>query len=564
MKQNLHLLAAHKTMAFTPIKNQPYIFNQVIPCYVEQSEYRYDILNNDTSQIGFSLTPCEGVEPNLFNTISADESWTVDDQIYTSNGGSGTITLTFDANLNSQVLWKVTFEVEQLISGSLLFGVSGWGTYTITSDGIYEFYFSTLISTSDITITAQNFYGNILLENSGSVNPVLEPVNTLNLVHLLDSNNNIVDTLQTTIYDNLAIYNVNWNDYAPGCYKLAYIDGCDDFAGRFNGICNGIPTDDLTCWTNNGIGGWSFDDSFFFEAESETGVAVLTNSTLLQAGFTYQVSFDLVAMSGAQFYITYLREDETTLIIDGPYSTFDLGTHTFSFTPVQDGQIQLQFVAGSSSAEGIIQNVVVELTGPFDYDGISPCICIGSDSTCTVELSGCFADTFVMEGVVLDNNFQPTLRLTRSIDGDPVAKLFKKQYLSDQIKYRSSLGKNQLNFFDVQNSYILRIEQQPEFIFDFIFKMWAGFDNMLINGQAYRMNSDQLPVIDWADKTQLGSVDIEVIPFQERTRKVLCGLRNQPCQPITPTNIVGKLFEDVVGFNFDDTNVDGYLFNLPD
>ena len=164
----------------------------------------------------------------------------------------------------------------------------------------------------------------------------------------------------------------------------------------------------------------------------------------------------------------------------------------------------------------------------------------------------------------MDNNFQPSLRLTRSIDGDPIAKLFKKQYLSDQIKYRSSLGKNQLNFFDVQNSYILRIEQQPEFIFDFIFKMWAGFDNMLINGQAYRMNSDQLPVIDWADKTQLGSVDIEVIPFQERTRKVLCGLRNQPCQPITPTNIVGKLFEDVVGFNFDDTNVDGYLFNLPD
>jgi len=546
-------------MAFTPIKNQPFIFNQVIPCYVDQQPYKYEVLNNDTNQISFELTPCEGVEPNLFNTISAGEGWTVDDQIYTSSGGTGTITLTFDANLNSELLWKVTFKVEELTAGSLLFSVSGWGSYTITSNGIFEFYITTATSTTNINITSQGFVGNILLENSGTINPLIQPVNTSNLVHLLDNEDNIIDTIPTTIYGNLALYNINWNDYAAGCYKLAYIDGCTDFAGRFTGICNGIPTDDLTCWTNNGIGGWSEDDSFFFEADGETGVAVLSNGTILEAGYTYQVSFDLFSMSGAQFYVTYLREDETVQILDGPYSTADLGDHSFTFTPTQNGVIQLQFVAPSTSSEGKIKDVVVALTGPFDYDGITPCICIGGATCSTLEFSGCFADTFVMEGVILDNHYQPSLRLN-ALNGYPIARLFKKQYLTEQIKYRSSLGKNQLNFFDVQNTYILRIEQQPEFIFDFIFKTWAGFDNMLINGLPYRLNSDQFPVIEWSDKTGLGSVDIEVLPFQERTRKVLCGFRNQLCEPLTPTNLSGMLYEDGVGRLLEDG--EGMVYNL--
>jgi hypothetical protein len=549
-------------MAFTPLPNQPYVFNPEIPCFVEQSDYRYDILNNDTTQIGFSLTPCEGVEPNLFNTIQVSAGWTVDGQIYSSNGGSGNLNLIFDSNLNSELLWKVTLSIEELTAGSLLVSISGWGSYTIESNGLFEFYFSTATSTTSINITSQGFIGNILLENSGNINPVIEPVNTSNLVHLLDIDGNIVDTIPTVIYSNIALYNIDWNDYAPGCYSLAYIDGCTDFAGRFSGICNGLPTTNLNCWTNNGVGGWSFDDSFLFELDGDTGLGRLSNGTKLEAGYTYQITWEIVDLVAATGWMTYLKEDETTLIIDGPYSSLGIGVHTFSFTPVVDGYLQLQCGQGFGVGEtlGEFKDIIVELTGPFNYEGVTPCVCIGSDSTCSIELSGCFADTFINEGVVLDNHFQPTLRLARSIDGDPVAKLFKKQYITDQIKYRSSLGKNQLNFFDVQNSYILRIEQQPEFIFDFIFKMWAGFDNMLINGQAYRFNSDQFPVIDWSDKTGLGSVDIEVLPFQERTRKVLCGFRNQPCDPISPTNLIGMLYEDGVGRLLEDG--EGMVYNL--
>lgn len=549
-------------MAFTPIENQPIIFNPVIPCYVEQDGYTYSMDLTDSTQIAFALTPCEDAVSNEFNEIEVTEGWTFDDQIYTCDGTSGaTITITNDIAWNTQTLWEFTIKIETYVAGVLVIQVPGWGDYTIMGNGTYTFYVSSASALSTYTIISNPFIGTILLENGINQNPIILPTNVNNLVHLINSETDaIVDTLTPVIYNNIAVYTFDWNTYPAACYKIAYIDGCTDFAGRFNGICNGLPTDDLTCWTNLGVGSWSFDDAFLFEQDITTGVAVLSNGTILEAGYTYEVSFDLVSMTSAQFYITYLREDETVQILDGPYSTFDLGTHTFSFTPTQNGVIQLQFVAPSFSSEGKVKDVIVTLTGPFEYDGESPCICTDSATTCSIEFGGCFADTFIMGGVELDNRFLPTLRLSKNTGGDPVAKLFKKQYLADFTKYRTSLGKNQINFFDVQNSYILRIERQPEFIFDFLFKMWVGFDNMTINGQQFRINDDQLPVIEWSDKTALGSVDIVVIPFQERTRKVLCGFRNQVCNAVTPIDEIGMLYEQLDGMLFQNEN--GRLYNL--
>jgi hypothetical protein len=549
-------------MAFTPIENQPIIFNPVVPCYVEQDGYTYSMDLTDTTQVAFALTPCEDAVVNEFNTIEVTEGWTFDDEQYTSDGTSGaTITITNDVAWNTQTLWEFKISIETYVAGTLVIQVPGWGDYVIQGNGVYTFYVSSASALSTYTIISNPFIGTIFLENGINQNPIILPVNVNNLVHLINSETDeIVDTLTPVIYNNIAVYTFDWNTYPAACYKIAYIDGCTDFAGRFNGICNGLPTDDLTCWTNNGVGSWSFDDAFLFEQDITTGVAVLSNGTILEAGYTYEVSFDLVSMTSAQFYITYLKEDETVQILDGPYSTFDLGTHTFTFTPTQNGVIQLQFVAPSFSSEGKVKDVIVELTGPFNYDGITPCVCTDSATTCSIEFGGCFADTFVMAGVELDNRFLPTLRLGKDTSGDPVVKLFKKQYIADFTKYRTSLGKNQINFFDVQNSYILRIERQPEFIFDFLFKMWIGMDNMYINGQAFRINDEQIPVIEWSDKTALGSVDIVVIPFQEKTRKVLCGFRNQICSPVTPTQEVGMLYEDLDGMLFQNEN--GRLYNL--
>lgn len=544
-------------MAFTPIKNQPIIFNQQTPCYFEPQDYTYNYRANESTVIGFELRPCDDAEVNTLNDIAVTTGWTFDDDIYTSTGGTGVITITNDIQLNTRALWLVTIEVQELNSGILVFQVAGWGSFNIQAAGTYEIYVSTDFATSSYQLISVGFDGSISLQGAPNNKPLWQNVNTFNLVHVLDSNDNVVDTLLPTIANNLALYNFNLANYALGCYRLAYIDGCDDFAGRFQGICNGLPTSNLECWTNNGSGAWSFDDSFFFEQESGSGVGRLANGTLLEVGYTYKITFDLETMTKAQFRMTWLDESENTTQIGPLLSTGDLGVHTFSYTPTENGYLQLQFIAPGASSEGKVKNVIVELTGPFQYDGISPCICNQGSSECSIKLSGCFSDTFVMEGVVLDNEFQPSLRLVKSNQGDPNVKLFKKQYLSDATKYRDSQGRNQINFFDVQPSYILRIENQPEFIFDYIFQMWAGFDNMLINDAAYRINADQFPVIEWSDKTGLGSVDIEVIPFQTQTRKVLCGVRNQPCEPITPTVEVGMLYESGEGMEFNNSEGDG-------
>ena len=551
-------------MAFTPIENQPVIFNPVVPCYVEQDGYTYSMDLTDETQVAFALRPCEDAVSSELTTIEVTEGWTFDDQIYTSDGTSGaTITITNDVAWNTQTLWEFKIVIETYTSGVLIIQVPGWGDYSIMGNGVYTFYVSSASALSTYTIISNPFIGTILLENGLNQNPVIRPVNVNNLVHLINSETEaIVDTLTPTIYNNIAVYTFDWVTYPAACYKIGYIDGCTNFAGRFSGICNGLPTTNLNCWTNNGVGGWSFDDSFLFELDGDTGLGRLSNGTKLEAGYTYQITWEIVDLVAATAWMTYLREDETTLIIDGPYSSLGIGVQTFSFTPVVDGYLQLQCGQGFGVGEtlGEFKDIIVELTGPFEYDGLTPCLCTDSATTCSIEFGGCFADTFVMAGVELDNRFLPTLRLGKDTSGDPVVKLFKKQYLADFTKYRTSLGKNQINFFDVQNSYILRIERQPEFIFDFLFKMWIGFDNMLINGQAFRINDEQIPVIEWSEKSALGSVDLVVIPFQEKTRKVLCGFRNQPCNPVTPVNEIGMLYEDLDGMLFQNEN--GRLYNL--
>ena len=553
-------------MAFTPIDNQPIIFNPVVPCYVEQDDYTYSMDLTDSTQVAFALTPCDDAVSNEFNTIEVTEGWTVDDQIYTSDGTSGaTITVTNDAAWNTQTLWQFKISIETYVAGVLVIQIPGWGDYVIQGNGVYTFYVSSSSALSTYTIISNPFIGTILLENGLNQNPTILPTNVNNLVHLINSETDaIVDTLTPTIYNNIAVYTFNWNSYPAACYKIAYIDGCTDFAGRFSGICNPTLLQNTDCWTDNGGGEWGVSTGYgvIWDKLGETPVGRLSNGTKLEAGFTYNISWEIVDLIAAQAWLTVLKEDETTLIIDGPYAVGDLGIKTLTYTPTVDVYLQLQCAQGFGVGipQGVFKNVVVTLTGPFDYDGVTPCVCTNSATTCSIEFGGCFADTFIMAGVELDNRFLPTLRLSKDTGGDPVVKLFKKQYVADFIKYRSSLGKNQINFFDVQNSYILRIERQPEFIFDFLFKMWVGFDNMTINGQAFRINDDQLPVIEWSDKTALGSVDIVVIPFQEKTRKVLCGFRNQVCSAVTPNPEVGMLYEDLDGMLFQNEN--GRLYNL--
>jgi len=420
-------------MAFTPIENQPIIFNPVVPCYVEQDGYTYSMDLTDETQVAFALTPCEDAPVNEFNTITVTAGWTVNDEIYTSNGTLGaTITITNDLPWNTQTLWELKVNVTNYISGVLTIQIPGWGDYSIQGNGVYTFYVSSASSLSTYTIVSDPYIGNISLENGINQNPILVPVNVNNLVRLINSETEaVVETLTPVIYNNIAVYTFDWNTYPAACYKIAYIDGCTNVAGSFNGICNPTLLENTNCWTDNGRGEWGVSTGYgvIWDLLDDSGLGKLTNGTKLEAGFTYQITWEIVDLIAATAWMTYLREDETTLIIDGPYSSLGIGVQTFSYTPLVDGYLQLQCGRGFGIGEpmGVFRDVIVEITSPFVYDGETPCICTDSATTCSIEFGGCFADTFVMAGVELDNRFLPTLRLGKDTSGDPVVKLFKKQ-----------------------------------------------------------------------------------------------------------------------------------------
>jgi hypothetical protein len=76
----------------------------------------------------------------------------------------------------------------------------------------------------------------------------------------------------------------------------------------------------------------------------------------------------------------------------------------------------------------------------------------------------------------------------------------------------------------------LRIEQQPEYVFDFL-NILLLFDNFYVNGVLYFPNEPSTFSPQWNDANELGSVEIDLIKKNGILRKTQCVETDAACLP---------------------------------
>jgi hypothetical protein len=415
----------------------------------------------------------------------------------------------------------IALNVTDYTSGSLFVNIQGGQTYEITSAGIVNLYFNTDVMDTDLTplvsIFSDDFVGCF---SKGSILTGLQ-------VFGLFSNHRffIVDQNDEVVQADADYYQVNENfltvgfdlkqhDSLPdGCYKIAYSDECDNVCGQFR-VDNGYFTTD-TGWTL--LAGASIDESsnnLILDQTTPTPPRAISE-TLFCEDREYYVEFSISSISGGSVVAQLGDSNQITGSAVGVFSGTITSTTGTEFSII---------LSGGTPIDAIVDYVIVRFA-----DDETPIITaksnllqVGDYSSCEyVKLEGCNADDsfgFKFNG----SGFIPGIRVNH--------RFFRAAYEADVERYRKSNGDRGVHYADVTKVKTLRIESQPEYVFDFL-SIAVWFDSFFVNTTPFELRSDEFPSVEWNDGYELGAVGMELIQATGLLRKVNCSGNEPSCLP---------------------------------
>lgn len=507
-------------MSISTIDNQPII----IP-YTQESckcgDDNYKQLVDFQDQLFFQVgLQCGGEQ--ITNQSYTDAVWTYNGALYTNDGTPGGF---FKPRIRPNDIFNV-FEVTVLITeinaGSLNIVMQGGQTYELTTAGEHILYFNTDVMSNGTTLTPTITYFGDDFDGSFLVGTFryafVRGIYSNHKFMLVDADDNVViedaDYYQPVRNTLTVGFNLDDHDALEGCFRIAYADACDNTCGQFR-IDNGLFAED-TAWTLiNGASINTTNDAELNLLHGGVGSPRATSQTLFCENKAYSVEIAVTKITGGQLAVRLGNSAIILINAIGVYSqtlTSTLGTELY---------IELSGVAGN---EVDVEYIEVRYANeqPYEINGYSNTLQIGQYTGCEyVKLEGCCADDnfgFVFSG----SGFIPGIRVEK--------RFFRALYETDIERYRNSSGDTGISYADVQKVKTLRIEQQPEYVYDFL-SLLVWFDTFFINTIPYVPRGDEFPNIEWNDANDYGSINLEVIPASGLLRKVNCTNNEPSCLP---------------------------------
>lgn len=508
-------------MSIVSIPNQPILFNQSDNCTnygINQDGQLVDFNDEIFFQIGLD---CGGSQ--ITNQTSERTIWTFNGVLICNDGTSGG---SFVSTIQPEEVYEV-FEVNVIVpilnGGSLNVQFQGGQTETITAAGTYTFYFNSTIMLTDptptITYSGDDFDGCFVVGNFQFA--FIRGLYSNHRFFVIDSNDNVVidepDYIQKV--ENTVTYGFDFDlhDIESGCYRIGYADECDNTCGQFR-IDNG---------TFAYVGGWTFtngatiDDDLMQLTLPQTGLAApsVTNDKALCENKVYYIEFEIESITGGTLVASVGNSLSTGSPIQGSSPGVYSGT-AFSTS----GTGFLLRLSGSNTDVAVINYVIVRFADSQapEINGESNLLSVGDYSGCEyVKLEGCNGNNsfnFKFEG----SGFVPGIRVLK--------RFFRPQYVTDIETYRDAEGINKTSFADIEKVKTLRIEQQPEYVFDFL-SILAYFDNFYVNGITYVLNETDFPSIEWDDANENGNINLDLKLKNGLVRKVNCNDVDANCLP---------------------------------
>jgi len=514
-------------MSIISIPNQPILFNQEVSecdCGDDNNKQLVDFQDQVFFQIGLD---CGG---------ELIENQTPDLTIWTFNGAlicnDGTTGGSFVTTIEPEEVYQV-FEVSLIVpilnSGTLNIAFEGGQNYDITSAGNYTLYFNTDIMSTDltpqITFSGNDFDGCFVVGTFQ--NAFVRGLYSNHNFYLVDENDTVIidepDYIQA-VEDTVTVgFDMDLHDIDEGCYRIAYSDECDNTCGQFR-IDNGQFLYDGGWEMSNGA---SINDTTRVLNLFQTGglvFPVAINEKILCENKEYYVEISVSSITGGSVFVSIGNSQSFGDFIEATSP----GTYNTIMTSSSGGELVIQLQAGNLDS-AVIDYVVVRYNDEQapEINGYSNVLSIGSYTGCEYsKLEGCNGNDsfgFKFQG----SGFLPGIRVPN--------RFFRTQFVTDVETYRDSSGLNKVNYADREKIKTLRVEQQPEYFFDFL-SILVYFDNFYVDGSLYVLNESDFPSIEYNDANRNGSINLELKPKQEFIRKVNCVDVDAACLPSVLSN----------------------------
>jgi hypothetical protein len=420
---------------------------------------------------------------------------------------------------------RVVVEVSDII-GSLVVGVSGASTQTITAAGTHTLYFDTihLLTNSSITLTisGNTFVGSFVfislvgIPNGGLFLGVVDADDVNTIVARVDPTITTIDQYLTAGFSMVDVA------LSAGCYRLAIAEYCTNLCGQyfianpyFNATGSGVPS-----WSSvlgTGTTNWVIDPRLASIGLLNGESAYLESVTEVCEGVEYSLEITVDAISNARIRLS----------VDGTLygsAITTAGVTTIVFTPTSSGEVSLlgSQIGGTPSLIEISKVTLRAIYTSVIYDRYSDVIAVGEYSGCDYfKLEGCNGENqfgFAFYG----SSFLPSIRLE--------GRRYQAQYDTDADLFRYASGRWHASYVDRRKRHTYFFGRLPEYVLDFL-SILVYFDNLYVNGETHFPAEADFPEIEYNDADDLGTLSIDLYRKTGIVRKTVCVGVDADCLP---------------------------------
>lgn len=504
-------------MSLISTPNQPILFDQ-LPNTCECGDDVYSQIVDNEDSVFFQVQ-LDCFSDSFFAARDNLTVWTRSGGFICNDGTSGgSYSFEFEPDGFYDV-FAFSVLVTEFNGGTLYVLMQGGQQYEITAAGEYTFYFNTDVMLTDlrptVTFSGDSFDGCFFewLPLGMSVAGIRSDYRFF----VIDQDENVVidnaDYVQANENYLTVGFDFNQHSLEAGCYRFAYSDTCDNVCGQFR-ITNEYFTYD---------GGWTLMSGAVINAASNLITFTQTgsinprasNDTLLCEGKSYYVEFEILSITSGAINC-YVGD---SVLVSG--SAPGVFSGTIESSSGTEFDIRFNGTGGQVAVVKYVKVRYADDEAPV-ISGTSNLISVGDYSGCDyVKLEGCNGeDSFGFK--FYGSGFLPGIRVKM--------RFFRAAYNNEVEVYQDSRGERMVTYAEVTKIKTLRVEQQPEYVFDFL-SLLMLFDTMYINGVPYFPNDASAFTPQWNDANSLGSIDIEVVKKTELIRKTRCADVDASCLP---------------------------------
>jgi len=515
-------------MSYNSIPNQPFVFKPFTElsndCGCGDDGFKQLVDFDDEIFFQLESTPCN--DSGTYGGTITVQDWEESGSTITSTAPSPTGF--FSQPFYPQDMYgviRVVVEVSDIV-GSLVVGVSGASTQTITAAGTHTLYFDTihLLTNSSITLTisGNTFVGSFVfvslvgIPNGGLFLGVVDADNFNTIVARIDPTITTIDQYLTAGFSMVDVA------LSAGCYRLAIAEYCTNLCGQyfianpyFNATRSGVPS-----WSSvlgTGTTNWVIDPRLASIELGSGETAYLESVTEVCEGVEYSIEITVDAISNARLRVSV---DGTTY--GSPITT--AGVTTIVFTPTSSGNVSLfgSQIGGTPSLIEISKVTLRAIYTSVRYDRYSDVIALGEYSGCDYfKLEGCNGENqfgFAFYG----SSFLPSIRLK--------GRRYQAQYDTDADLFRYASGRWHASYVDRRKRHTYFFGRLPEYVLDFL-SILMYFDNLYINGETHFPAEADFPEIEYNDADDLGTLSIDLYRKTGIVRKTVCVGVDADCLP---------------------------------